>query len=534
MDRLRTDEQLKTGDELTSGNGRVRLVMQGDGNLVLYRTDDGKPLWDSGTWNKPVTHAVMQGDGNFVAYSDSGDPYWASGTDGNPGAWVVLQDDGNLVVYGAGGQPLWASNTVQHFGPVAVPGFLPSTRAPLFHNGPWPPGTSLQISILGLPPVSIDATQMGLCGGMSFLTRDIFESGTTQLQGTDSASIPVPLAQHILGRLVDSFDGPPVVSRWLADTQALDHDTWVWGHGLFHRTFDEIPGIIADVDNGILCPIGLVLVHSYAPWDVFQNHVVLVWGYERHGDLLTLRTYDCNCPGRDDIVIQLDISSATPAKIITTNGTGNIGDPGHVRGFFRLPYTHADPSPAYIDDGSVVASVLPAAPLAAGGRAHATLRADNTGSTTWTPGQEYRLGSQSPQDNVNWGLNRVDLQVPEVRPGATATFQLDITAPAAAGAYDFSWQMVRENVHWFGHPSPQVQVAVGSTDGVCDQLRQRHEGLSTQLADVRAEIAAIDWSSKWAAAREAARLAARARALAAQLRDVEAQQTAQGCAPTVT
>jgi len=33
----------------------------------------------------------------------------------------------------------------------SVPGFLPSTSAPLFGNSPWPPGLDLSISIDGLP-----------------------------------------------------------------------------------------------------------------------------------------------------------------------------------------------------------------------------------------------------------------------------------------------------------------------------------------------------------------------------------------------
>jgi len=34
MDRLQSDEQLKTGESLVSANGRVRLVLQPDGNVV--------------------------------------------------------------------------------------------------------------------------------------------------------------------------------------------------------------------------------------------------------------------------------------------------------------------------------------------------------------------------------------------------------------------------------------------------------------------------------------------------------------------
>ncbi|MDL2079000.1 NBR1-Ig-like domain-containing protein [Streptomyces sp. GXMU-J15] len=529
MDRLHADQRLGTGEELTSGNGRVRLVMQGDGNLVLYRTDDGAPLWATDTWQQPATHAVMQGDGNFVLYTDEEKPLWASGTDGNPGAWLVLQDDGNLVVYAASGAALWASGTVQRFGPVTVPGFRPSTRAPLFGNSPWPPGTHLQISLSGLPPVSLDATEMGLCGGMSFLARDIHESGTPQLRGRSSAHIPLDLAHHILRRLVDSFGGPGVVGRWLGETQALDHETVFWGPGLFHRTIDEIPGILDEIDRGVLCPIGLVLVHSYAPWDVFQNHVVLVWGYERHGDILTLRTYDCNAPGRDDIVIRLDVSSHRPAKTISTNGTD--GAPGRIRGFFRLPYTHVDPAPAYIDGAFVRMTGPPPTPMAAGTRAQVTVTAVNNGSTTWTAADVYRLGSQSPQDNTTWGTGRVDLPQATVDPGDSAVFRFGIQAPATAGRYAFCWQMVREGVRWFGQPSPRVTVAVGSTSGVCDQLRAQYQDLARQLDDVRGELEGIDWSDPYEARREATRLNRQAKALREQLDVVERDQRTHGCAP---
>jgi hypothetical protein len=110
---------------------------------------------------------------------------------------------------------------------------------------------------------------------------------------------------------------------------------------------------MADIDAGVLCPIGIVLARSWRPWDVFRNHVVLVWGYELVGNALTLHTYDCNFPGRDDIVIQLDLSAPTPAKPMTTNGTAGPS-PNTIRGFFRLPYSHADPAPAYYADDAAV------------------------------------------------------------------------------------------------------------------------------------------------------------------------------------
>jgi hypothetical protein len=410
-----------------------------------------------------------------------------------------------------------------------VPGFLPSQNAPLFGNGPWPSGTALTISVPGLPAASIDATRMGLCGGMSFLARDIFESGTPQLRGWDSARIPVPVALHVLHRLVQSFGGAPVVLRWISATRALDHDTVFWGRGLFGQTVAECPAVMADIDAGVLCPIGIVLAQSWGPWEVFQNHVVLVWGYELLGTALTLHTYDCNFPRRDDIVIQLDISAPAPAKQITTNGTAGPG-PNMIRGFFRLPYSHADPEPAYVDDAAVSIAVAPPAQLAADSTAPVLVTATNRGSTSWAPELGYRLGSQAPRDNTTWGTGRVELPGP-VDPQGTVSFAFDVTAPAAAGGYPFCWQMVREGVRWFGAPTAAVPIGVGSSTPLCDQLHQQHDELKRQLDEVNAEIAAIDWSDPITARHEAAALARRASDLQRQLSTLEAQQVSNSCVP---
>jgi hypothetical protein len=113
MNRLLQNQQLDAGQQLVAANSRVNLVLQGDGNLVLYRTMFRLPLFSSNTNDRPVNRAVMQDDGNLVLYGPNGTPYWDTKTGGHPGAEMVLQDDGNLVVYDVAGQPLWASGTVQ-------------------------------------------------------------------------------------------------------------------------------------------------------------------------------------------------------------------------------------------------------------------------------------------------------------------------------------------------------------------------------------------------------------------------------------
>lgn len=88
----------------------------------------------------------------------------------------------------------------------------------------------------------------------------------------------------------------------------------------------------------------------------------------------------------------------------------------------------------------------------------------NTGDTVWeTPNlssNPHRLGSQNPQDNQTWGLNRVDLSTP-VSPGDEYTFSFTITVPSPRRTfYDFQWRMVQDGVAWFGDSTPDVKVDV--------------------------------------------------------------------------
>jgi hypothetical protein len=65
----------------------------------------------------------------------------------------------------------------------------------------------------------------------------------------------------------------------------------------------------------------------------------------------------------------------------------------------------------------------------------------NTGTTVWTKADGYRLGSQNPHDNVNWGANRIYLSDSDsIAPDDEKQFAFTITAPAAAGTYNFQWQ----------------------------------------------------------------------------------------------
>ncbi|MDQ3814543.1 MAG: S8 family serine peptidase, partial [Armatimonadota bacterium] len=104
--------------------------------------------------------------------------------------------------------------------------------------------------------------------------------------------------------------------------------------------------------------------------------------------------------------------------------------------------------------------------MSAGRNYQVSVTMKNIGSTTWdsNPAQPYRLGSQNPQSNTTWGLNRVSLPTGvTVAPGATHTFTFTVTAPLAAPPSEiknFQWRMVQDNVGWFGEYTDNVAVTV--------------------------------------------------------------------------
>ena len=97
----------------TSADGKYRLEMQSDGNLVIY--DGGDAVWSSNTAGQGVAPytLAMQGDGNLVIYDKDYSATWASNTAGKgEGPYtLIMQGDRNLVIYDKNNSAIWASNT---------------------------------------------------------------------------------------------------------------------------------------------------------------------------------------------------------------------------------------------------------------------------------------------------------------------------------------------------------------------------------------------------------------------------------------
>jgi len=111
-DRQVPRQTLTAGKSIVSPNGKYTLLMQHDGNLVLYRP--GVAVWATswlGVALIPGSRAVMQPDGNFVLYPPTGPGLWSTVTAGWHGSQILLQSDGNLVVYDSNWVARWASGT---------------------------------------------------------------------------------------------------------------------------------------------------------------------------------------------------------------------------------------------------------------------------------------------------------------------------------------------------------------------------------------------------------------------------------------
>jgi hypothetical protein len=115
---------LQPGEYLTSSGGYYRLVMQPDGNLVLYgcatvAQNCTYAVWNLGTSGQPGNRLTMQRDGNLVLYSRTGRAVWATMTNRTGNANVFhVQDDSNLVVY-SGSRAVWSSGTRSTYAHVA-------------------------------------------------------------------------------------------------------------------------------------------------------------------------------------------------------------------------------------------------------------------------------------------------------------------------------------------------------------------------------------------------------------------------------
>jgi hypothetical protein len=224
-----------------------------------------------------------------------------------------------------------------------VAGFLPSTSGFRFANS-FPHVPVRRIGIPGVLSVGIGDAANGLCGGMAFAARDYLEAGRPMPDDVEAPG-EGPLFDYLVARLFDSFNLPFGPTTYLAlMSPALPDGETFWSrlglapHGRAWRMANEWPKVRADIDAGRPSPLGLVRIKSTNPVDLKQDHQVLAYGYELEGSALTLRLYDPNHPGRDDVTMSLDVADPTRPMPVTVSPPG-----APVYAFFRINYTRAAP-----------------------------------------------------------------------------------------------------------------------------------------------------------------------------------------------
>ncbi len=223
----------------------------------------------------------------------------------------------------------------------AVAGFLPSRNGLHFPNR-FPHVAPIRVDLGSVGSVGIGDAAGGLCGGLSYMTCDLWTAGTAPPPDTEPPAPGTPRFKALVRRQVESLDALRVPLRFY-DLQAFRPDRPDAAARLFGRrtrtaevVVVEWPKVRAELDAGRLAAVGLVRAVGPEPWFVPLHHQAVAFGYGIEDDRLTLRLYDPNHPDRDDVEIRfrLGLERRGPGTMIQTTG-----EPVHA--FWLLPYRPA-------------------------------------------------------------------------------------------------------------------------------------------------------------------------------------------------
>ena len=214
-----------------------------------------------------------------------------------------------------------------------VPGFLPSTNGLHFANS-FPPGPTVRFGPLDPRIIGIGDASAGLCGGMCYSVRDLFESDVKPPPDRTPPDNGSPRFNSIVRRQVQSLDWFILPVRFWTRS-ALGGSI---GGDRASSTFErEWPLVRRQVDEGHLAMVGLIRVAGVNPFKLTGNHQVIAYGYAEDGRGVTLRLYDPNWPDRDDVTATIHLDPALRPTTIQQS----TGEP--LLGYFSYGYTKSDP-----------------------------------------------------------------------------------------------------------------------------------------------------------------------------------------------
>lgn len=96
---------------LESANENYRLTLNKDGNLVLQSWPKEKNIWASHTSGAGGEYLVLEDDGNLVMYTKKDKTVWESDTSGSGADKLMLHNTGELALY-FGSEKVWSTEDV--------------------------------------------------------------------------------------------------------------------------------------------------------------------------------------------------------------------------------------------------------------------------------------------------------------------------------------------------------------------------------------------------------------------------------------
>jgi len=213
-----------------------------------------------------------------------------------------------------------------------VPGFLPSRQGLHFANS-YPKGPTVKFGPIDPRWIGVGDASAGLCGGMCFTVRDLFEAEASVPPDREPPANGSARFKSIVRRQVQSLDYfrlPIRFYRRSAFGSSLGRDR-------IKQTFErEWPKIRREIDEGRLAMLGLIRVAGKNPFKLTGNHQVIAYGYAEDGRGVTLRIYDPNWPDNDNVTAVLRLDEA----LRPTSLESSTGEP--LLGYFLAPFRTGD------------------------------------------------------------------------------------------------------------------------------------------------------------------------------------------------
>ena len=199
-----------------------------------------------------------------------------------------------------------------------VPGFRPTTHGLHFANR-FPSGPTIRFGPLDPRIIGVGDAAAGLCGGMSFTVRDLFEAGIAPPPDIGPPDNGSPRFKSLVRRQVQSLDWFRLPLRF--------YNFMAFRPFVIRRSRAEasvrgqVPRIQAEIDAGRLPIVGIVRAASNNPVQLTHNHQVIAFAYAEDGEGGGyLRLYDPNWPDRDDIELRYRRSSERSWSVEQTTG----------------------------------------------------------------------------------------------------------------------------------------------------------------------------------------------------------------------